>query len=175
MHPAPSSHDSTHDLLVESWKKKVTSTGVSAPHLPGRSLIDHPVGHALANHDSRAVSVGPDAIRHDRRAGNPQPLHPAYPAVLVYHDHLAGVRTHLRCCPIRTFSRSHWSSVSSEARSASTGEISSSTMTLKDSRSIMSEMIRTPSRNRSRSLGCSKFRQLMNICSWGPSELSRSS
>ena len=58
-------------------------------------MIDYPVSHPLANHDSCAVSVGPDSIRHDKRAGNPQPLNPAYPAVLVYHGHLAGVRTHL--------------------------------------------------------------------------------
>ena len=95
MHPAPSSDDSTQDLLVKSREKKVTPTGVSAPHLRGNSLIDHPVGHAFANHDSCAVSFGPNAIRHDRRAGNPRPLDPTYPAVLVYHGYLVGVRTDL--------------------------------------------------------------------------------
>ena len=150
MHPAPSSHDSTHDLLVKSWGKKVISTGVRAPHLPGRSLINHPVGHPLANHDSCVVSVGPDAIWHDRRAGNPQPLDPTYPAVLVYHGHLAGVRTHLagagQVLPDPHGFQKPLVQRPSEARSASTGKISSSTMTLKDSCSIMSTMIRTPSR-----------------------------
>ena len=150
MHPAPSSDDSTQDLLVKSREKKVTSTGVSAPHLQGNSLIDHPVGHAFANHDSCAVSFGPDAIRHDRRAGNPRPLDPTYPAVLVYHSHLAGVRTHLagagQVLPDPHVFQKPLVQRSSEARSASTGKISSSTMTLKDSCSIMSTMIRTPSR-----------------------------
>ncbi|SUZ57686.1 uncharacterized protein METZ01_LOCUS10540, partial [marine metagenome] len=51
---------------------KEVDTGVSAPHSPGRSVIDYPVSHPLANHDSCAVSVGPDAVGHDRRVGNPQ-------------------------------------------------------------------------------------------------------